>query len=265
MSTEMNETRQLQLHQLKILEQVITLFEDEGLTYFAIGGTALGACRHQGFIPWDDDIDIGMPRVDYDKFLLLQDKLPKHLFIQHYSTDPDYPLYIAKVRDSSTRFVEERYKQLDINHGIFIDIFPWDNIQDLPNQKRFCDDAFRRFRRCNMNKYKKKHPLKRLKTLIYKIKYGFKTSQEQFNELDMEHQRFNKNTTNILGNAPFSDAIAECDLYPLKKMNFESIQINCPNNITKYLSDKYGDYMVIPEEKDRITHNPTEVSFNINK
>ncbi|PKH01601.1 hypothetical protein CXF72_16140 [Psychromonas sp. MB-3u-54] len=261
----MNETRELQLHQLKILEQVIALFEEEGLTYFAIGGTALGAFRHQGFIPWDDDIDIGMPRADYDKFLTLQTRLPENLFIQHYSTDPDYPLYIAKVRDSTTRFVEKRYQKLDINHGIFIDIFPWDNIQNLTSQKKSCDSAFARFRRCNMNKYKKKSPLKFLKTLIYKAIYGFKTSQKQFNELDQEHKFFNNISTNALGNASFKDTITHNALYPLKKIQFESIQINCPNNMTKYLTDKYGDYMRIPEEKDRITHNPIEICFNINK
>ncbi|WP_261903441.1 LicD family protein [Vibrio fortis] len=262
----MNQTRELQLHQIKILKQVIQLFEDENLTYFAIGGTALGAVRHKGFIPWDDDIDIGMPRKDYDKFLTLQDKLPDNLFIQNYHTEKEYSLYITKVRDKNTLFVEERMSDFNINHGIFIDVFPWDEVlEDATTQKKCIDHSARKFRRCLITRERKKNLAKLIKTFFYKFMYGFKSSNHQYQAIDSAHRMYNGRKTGILGNAPFKDAIHIDDLYPLQYLPFEDMKVACPKNIEKYLKNKYGDYMKIPEEKDRICHNPIEVSFNLSK
>ncbi|WP_299685878.1 LicD family protein [uncultured Vibrio sp.] len=259
----MDITRQVQLHQVKIMKQLITLFDKEGLTYFAIGGTALGAVRHQGFIPWDDDIDIGMPREDYEKFLTMQDKLPDTLFIQNHNTEQEYSLYISKVRDTNTLFVEDRMSDFNINHGIFIDIFPWDEVTvDLVSQKSTIDTLARKFRRCLLTA-EKKSASKLVKLMFYKLIYGLKSSSSQFEELDKAHKLHNGKNTGLLGNAPFKDAIDLDDLYPLKQLPFEDITIACPNNIEKYLQDKYGDYMQLPKEEDRICHNPVEVRFNL--
>lgn len=99
------------------------------LKYFVIGGTLIGAIRHNGFIPWDNDIDIAMPREDYEKFIKLGQKhLKKNLFIQTYKTDPNYLQNYTKIRDSNTTFIESNVKKHNINHGIFIDIFPLDTL-----------------------------------------------------------------------------------------------------------------------------------------
>ncbi|WP_052810297.1 LicD family protein [Vibrio renipiscarius] len=260
----MNTTRQVQLHQVKIIKQLIELFEEESLTYFAIGGTALGAVRHKGFIPWDDDIDIAMPRNDYDRFLKLQGKLPTNLFIQNFSTESEYSLYFSKVRDTNTLFIENRMSTFDINHGIFIDIFPWDEVSDdLLDQKKLIDNAARKFRRTLLSKRKRSSLAKVAKTLFYKAIYGFKSSTELFKDIDNKHRQHNGKGTKIIGHAPFKDAIHVEDLYPLQQLPFEDITIACPKNIEKYLTDKYGDYMVIPKKEDQICHNPIEVCFDL--
>ena len=110
--------------QIDILDTVVDICEQHGLRYWLDGGTLLGAVRHQGFIPWDDDVDIGLMREDYEKLIeLLPQELPPDMVLQTRKTDDTYKLAYAKVRDRYSR-IEDRYKY----NGIFIDIFPFDPI-----------------------------------------------------------------------------------------------------------------------------------------
>ena len=121
--------KDLQQAQKDILDEIVAICEQHHLRYFLVAGTLLGAVRHQDIIPWDDDIDIGMPRKDYNKFLeIAQELLPSHLFLQTYQTDPQYVQNFAKVRNSDTTHIEEPVKHLNINHGIYVDIFPYDGV-----------------------------------------------------------------------------------------------------------------------------------------
>lgn len=114
--------------QIDILDEVDRICTEHGLVYWLDGGTLLGAVRHQGFIPWDDDIDIGMMREDYEKLMaILPDALPEHMVMQTRATDPLYKLAYMKVRDQNS-VIEDRY----IYNGIFIDIFPFDR---MPSSK----------------------------------------------------------------------------------------------------------------------------------
>lgn len=101
------ELKKVQECELEILAEVIKVCNENSIEYFVIGGTALGAVRHSGFIPWDDDIDIGMTRDDYERFLkIAPSKLKSDLFLQYYVTEPNSPTYFAKVRKNNTQFVE---------------------------------------------------------------------------------------------------------------------------------------------------------------
>lgn len=114
----------LQARMLKLMKAVRDLCDRHGLRYFMIAGTMLGAARHRGFIPWDDDVDLAMPRADFEKFLSLADELPSEVFCQAPDTG-DYPLFIATVRENGT-FVDELLRNFNVHHGIGIDIFPLD-------------------------------------------------------------------------------------------------------------------------------------------
>lgn len=119
--------RQLQLAELEILDEFVRVCQAHDLRYYLVGGTLLGAVRHQGFIPWDDDIDVAMPREDYDRFAqIASEELGPQYFYQCPDTDPHYFLTYAKVRKNGTEVCEERFRNSKFHKGVFIDIFPLD-------------------------------------------------------------------------------------------------------------------------------------------
>jgi lipopolysaccharide cholinephosphotransferase len=121
-----------QLSKLKDRELGILIEFDKackalGLRYTLSSGTLLGAVRHGGFIPWDDDVDVAMPRQDYERFIReAQAELLANLFVQTYLSDPKYPLGFCKIRDTSTTLKEYRTEDIAMKGGVYIDVFPID-------------------------------------------------------------------------------------------------------------------------------------------
>lgn len=126
-STEM--LSKLKEAELKILFEFDKVCKQLGVDYSLSSGTLLGAVRHKGFIPWDDDIDVAMLRADYYKFISEgQQLMPKHLFIQTYEKDKDYPLNFAKIINTRMVLIQRGTKALQIERGVFIDVFPIDRV-----------------------------------------------------------------------------------------------------------------------------------------
>ena len=118
---------------LPVLEEILRICGLLDIQCFVTGGTAIGAYYFQGFVKWDDDIDLGMRRDDYEKFVKMAPSMVSDgFFIQCFDTEPNSPFYFTKVRKDGTLFVQEEYKDVDMHHGIFVDIFPFDNIPDHP-------------------------------------------------------------------------------------------------------------------------------------
>lgn len=127
----------IQTKLLDIAKIYIDICDKLNLRYFAVGGTCLGAIRDGGFIPWDDDIDFAMPRPDFDKFVrLAQPLLPSNYFLQTHDTDKNFFCPFAKLRDSSTTAIEDSVKNIFINHGLWIDIFPLDGLPDSLRKRK---------------------------------------------------------------------------------------------------------------------------------
>jgi len=120
--------RQLQLVELEIMKVFADICERHGLRYAMIGGTLLGAIRHRGFIPWDDDIDVGMPREDYESFLeIVRGELPEHYDFLNYKQTPDYLRYFSRVVDTRVEVTNASYANKQVEHA-WIDIFPLDGM-----------------------------------------------------------------------------------------------------------------------------------------
>ncbi|WP_275450129.1 LicD family protein [Thermoclostridium stercorarium] len=250
-----------------MFKEVIRICDKYNINYFIIGGTLLGAIRHKGFIPWDDDLDIGMTRDDYNKFMDVASKeLGDEYILQTFFTEENTPFYFAKVRKKNTKFIEEYCKDLDINHGIFIDIFPYDNI---PDDKKLRDKQQRK-----VNFWSQLFIAKSVKgisnmenSLKGKIKkmarmflhYFLKPVSKNylFLKLDAACQEYNnvKCKMKSFVKYPYLMIPSE-DLINLERVEFEGIYVNCPGHPRDYLKHHYGDFMKLPLKEKRVGHRP---------
>ena len=123
--------RQLQLVQLKMLEEIDRICKKHDIKYSLFAGSALGAIRHKGFIPWDDDLDIVMMRPEYERFLAAAQKELNESYYLQKEFSENWPLQFSKLRKNNTAFIERYIPKMDgIHMGVYVDIFPCDNLSD---------------------------------------------------------------------------------------------------------------------------------------
>lgn len=245
--------------QLYILDEIVKICEKHNLTYWLDGGTLLGAVRHKGFIPWDDDIDIGIMRDEYEQLVpILKDELPFDLQVQDIYTDDKYRLPYVQIRDKNSKIVED-YRTYN---GLFIDIFPFDiipNSQLLQTIQRVLFMIFElMYIHTDINKLnisKKKgiylfsvkisiYFLSKLGQVFglkgYKKLYYFIVNISKLNPGDLVGD-------GLTGSWAYYKSIRKKDVYlPVKKLFFEKKQYNVPNNFDTYLRTLYGNSYMVP-------------------
>lgn len=261
--SEENLTRRVQLVELEILKEVTAICEKHNIRYYLYGGTLLGAVRHKGFIPWDDDIDIAMLREDYQRFLeIAQDELPKHLFLQHYTTDPGYFFMYIKVRDSNTTFLEPEFAHVKMNHGIFIDIFPLDRMPDSEWLQKAEIGVLRLLSRLYVRKRyhygPKKGLLQRLKILAYSmIPLSDMKIVRLFEWITKKMEGCDGRYLGDLMMCPRSRRVyRKIWFQETRRFEYEGRLYDGPEGADPYLKHYYGDYMQLPpEEKRKPSHN----------
>ena len=263
---------ELQLIDLNILRTVVDICNKHSLTYYALGGTLLGAVRHQGFIPWDDDIDIALPRPDYQQLLdACNDELSNVLIVQNYKTMPDdpAPTYMSRIGKVGTLVaygVANKTKEMPV----WIDVFPFDampsnnllrSIQKyrlLYHRMKFqfsCYDA-------NVHQHRPNRPLH--ERLLMKFRETTKVG-ENWNPAEMLAQTeraalsYNYDEedyfVNLFGAYKFREMFPKAWFGNGIALPFEDGTINCPIEYDKVLSQMYGDYMTPPVEEDRAMHH----------
>lgn len=238
------------------------------LKYFVVGGTLLGAVVHKGYIPWDDDFDIAMPRDDYDLFISKYYKeLPERFFLHHTSTDSEYWLSFAKVRLNNTIFLEERRKNVKSHAGIYMDIFPFD----------YCSS-------CNTMTQKIKwrfitwinnHVYSRV-TGIPRVSRSSKILNPIFNRISVKKlsefrdsmmRSFDKGErryyVDIAGGRALDNSYFPIDtILPLGKLPFGESEVVVPRDPNYYLLQLYTErYKIIPPKEKQITHKPVVIRF----
>ena len=249
--TDIHELRQIQIG---ILDEVHQYCEAHGLRYFLSSGTLIGAVRHKGYIPWDDDIDIYMPRKDYEQFLR-EFKGSEQFKLLNPAKEPHYYYTFAKVVDLRTRMVEDETEGFEI--GVFMDIFPVDYVTDnLQERERVfkLKKLLYKIRRCKISN---SNPLQsRLAYIVYKyLPLSVKQIERKIRRLivleEPTHTVCNMTEAGpkIKGCFPAADIATSIDI------EFEGKLYKTMVGYKDYLERTYGDYMTLPPVEQRVTHH----------
>ena len=259
---------ELQSCQLNILKEFIRVCKENNLRYYLVGGTCLGAVRHKGFIPWDDDIDVAMPREDYDKFITLQKEFKDPYFIQTYKTDKNYIYNYAKVRDSSTTYVENFFACTQMNHGVWIDVFPLDGmsyevkpaITFAKQVKSTWHQAFLMYLPSLKRKLRFKTLWKDIPLNIVAYLFFFLNVGHYRNKLvDKKVTKIKYNDAVLVGN--FFGTNAKKEAMPKEIFEegsigtFEGVEVVLPKDADKYLTLLFNNYMKLPPIEQQVGHH----------
>ena len=236
------------LEMVKLLDRVCKKF---GIPYFLYGGTLLGAIRHNGFIPWDDDLDVGLMRKDYLRLIkVLPDELPSHIVLQTNKTDKYYFNFFAKLRDTRSFLDEGNYDRGFQYRGIYIDIFPFDTLQ-LPLQRlKLQSYAYTLFRNGNGSEA----ALRKIRALTW---FNRNIS---FPVLRLISRLTGGSTLTYDFGIPFHIVYDMNDIFPLTTHGFEGIELSVPGNSHHMLQSQFGDYMKLPN-LDNVYHHVERLEF----
>lgn len=245
--------RKAQLRMLDMLTEIDKICKKHAIPYFLDGGTLLGAVRHGGFIPWDDDTDISVLKRDYKKLRkILSKELPEQYVFTDWTTDKYYFEKMGRVKDKKSLFFiplhrKQKYK------GLQVDIFTLSRIPSV-KVRNFVNFFFRRiFReihRFGYTRYDSKKLRLRNICIAYLAAPLVYLTLFACNALSMLNFKKLRAMDFVAGGY----GIYEKDLLPLKEIEFEGKMFLCPANADAYLKTMYGDYMQLPPEKDRAPH-----------
>lgn len=262
---------------LDVLREFIDICKRHGLTYYCAYGTVIGAVRHHGMIPWDDDVDVYMPRPDYERFLEIATKedLGNYEVVSPYNNN-SYPLYFAKICNRRTTLVEDA--DIPCVIGMYIDIFPLDGASDNLDEAQKTIARFIKIRN-KLGAISTHNTFgDYLKLILQPKEWGrfvrktyaffFRNSYRRnlLMQLDTIAHKYNYNESNNV--AMYFSIYGEKEVFPkswlqnVAQFDFEGITVDLPGEYEKYLKHFYGDYMQLPPESKRVTHHQ-KAYFNL--
>ena len=259
--------RELQLKEIEILKAFIKVCNDYNLKYYIGGGTLIGAIRHKGFIPWYDDIDVSMPREDYEKLLNeYYDKFPSNIKINHYKFYPEVYFYPAKLMDTNITVLERRLEKNEEYTKLSIDVFPLDGFPNGKIQQQIYKFKYYYYRMligfCNVDILRTTVKRKLHERILIKFAKIFNLNKKMnLNKIRNKFDRFLKkykiDDCNLIGGISGAYGIKEFvpkDYFGEGKiLSFEGMDVNAPSKAEEYLTHMYGDYMTLPPEEERTT------------
>ena len=269
-----NDIKEIQKVILEIIEDLNKIFKENNIRYYLGGGSALGSIRHQGFIPWDEDMDINMPRKDCEKLVELfknNKEINEKYYLCENSYDNEFDVNYLRIKLKGTSFKEYLYKDYS-KDGIFIDIFPVENMFNnvilrklhglLVTMNLFVCSTLR------ISKKKEKYLnfignpqyTKTIKTKAFLGKLFSFFSLNRWLRISKKVMSLCKNENSKYISVPtgkrhfFGEMYEREDIFPVKYKKFENIELPVANKNEKYMEKMFGDYMKIPKPEDREKH-----------
>lgn len=268
---------------IETVKEFIKVCDKNNLNYIMTGGTLLGAVRHKGFIPWDDDMDLFMPREDYEKFLEIAEiELPNNIEAKHYQKIKDKSNYITiKLENKNYKVYRELFGNKIETH-LFVDIFPLDG---FPNNKlkvivhKIClKYRMQMLRFARLQMHNKENDTKKNRSKIEKIIYqidkkinfskhiGYKKQMDKFEKL-LKKYPYSKSENVLFASGPYGifREIYPKELFETTKMyKFEDIELRGVVDYDRHLRQVYGDYMKLPPIEKRVCTHIKDIKY-INK
>ncbi|WP_234966892.1 LicD family protein [Olsenella urininfantis] len=251
--------------------------DERSLTYFGFGGTGIGAIRHKGFIPWDDDIDIGMPAQDLEQLIkVIREEHADVYDVIDASIDSNYPLATTRIMLKGTQFCEETLAELPLDLGIFLDMYAFDNVADdeVAYRKQAWDAWFWSHIRILISVPRPVILIGGWKGALLRVAcasaYGLArllhlSPQFAYRREREARERYANVKTRRIGylhdTDRFTQTLAWTDIKPLLYLDFEDMKLPFPQGIDTLLKVTYGDYMQLPPVEKRKNHFPARLDF----
>lgn len=263
--------KEIQRELLSIIKDFDVFCKENNIKYYLMGGSALGAIRHQGFIPWDDDIDVFMTRTEYLKLLkIAEEKMDKEKYYLQKEATEEFPMYFSKWRKNNTTFIEEDFRdRKNMHQGFCIDIMCLYNTYENKFLRRiqYLAAACLKSKALAETKYKRNNKKKMaiikicnifvrgpIKKIIRKISYGPKNDNSKY-------------VGHFFGRAKFPNTSFERNyLGKQRYVKFEDTKLPVPEKAEEYLRLRYGnDFMKAPDEKTKSLYPRHDFIVDLNK
>lgn len=261
--------RRVQLTQLRILQDFMKFCEEHNLRYFIAGGALIGVMRHKGFIPWDDDIDVSMPRPDYDKFVSLKENFPNGYSLTNHETDKSWQFNFSQFVDDTSEIILH-FNEKPRHCKVWIDIFPLDGTPNNPLHRWLHVKHIMMLRyliqipnlRTQVDTHKVGRPWYEkaiIKCLHYLPLGVFVNVDRDLKRMSNSLRKYNYDKSDYVGN--LLGKYREKEVVPRSyfgegvMLPFENIKVPCPSQYDAWLTHIYGDYMMLPPVDQRVGHD----------
>lgn len=252
---------------------ILDICDKHDIPYVIMGGTLLGAVRHQGFIPWDDDLDLGMKRSDYQRFLeVAQEELEPPYSLHHYQTDENYIYPYIRIQDSRYALRREHTRNQTVQQ-LWVDIFPLDGVPENPLKRWYWEKTLYVLRGLrNLSCFDELVNVNKSYTGLKKhiVALGMKTNVQKYLNTTAILKRIDKflmswnlednpSIGNPMGGHWFKEVYPKDYYAETVELPFEDCYLKAPKDYEKILVQMYGDYQQLPPESDRNWHGTSLV------